>query len=151
MNTSELSFRRTLNGRTKSILDFEEGRSSSYWKLVNLFHKQLEGLRLGWLIRAEMENTQVPPDFDVTWFPYFVNFYPDIGDYIYNYKQFKNQSQSQIHFTVPSCSVLIKKTRDDILVGHATWHVYTSMSYRVLKRYNLNYHTVSGYLVHSQV
>ena len=65
VNTSELSFRRTLNGRTKSILDSEEGRSSSYWKLVNLFHKQLEGLRLGWLIRAENENTQVPRDFHI--------------------------------------------------------------------------------------
>ena len=40
---------------------------------------------------------------------------------------------SSVVFTVPSCSVLIKKTPDDILVGHATWHVYQSMSYRVLK------------------
>ena len=40
---------------------------------------------------------------------------------------------SSVVFTVPSCSVLIKKTSDDILVGHATWHVYQSMSYRILK------------------
>ena len=36
-------------------------------------------------------------------------------------------------FSAPSCSVLIKKTPDDILVGHSTWHVYESMSYRMLK------------------
>ena len=40
---------------------------------------------------------------------------------------------SSVVFTVPSCSVLIQKTSDDILVGHATWHVYESMSYRILK------------------
>lgn len=40
---------------------------------------------------------------------------------------------SSVVFSVPSCSVLIKKTPDDILVGHATWHVYQSMSYRMLK------------------
>ena len=40
---------------------------------------------------------------------------------------------SSVVFSVPSCSVLIQKTPDDILVGHATWHVYQSMSYRMLK------------------
>ena len=46
---------------------------------------------------------------------------------------FQKDDASSIVFSVPSCSVLITKTTEDILVGHATWHVYQSMSYRMLK------------------
>ena len=35
-----------------TIYEAQEGRSSSYWRMANLFHLQLEGLRLGWLMRA---------------------------------------------------------------------------------------------------
>ena len=125
----------------------DEGRVSSYWKMVNLFHSQLEGLKIGWLMKAEENGDSIPDDFDATWFAYFINFYPDAGDYIYNYKQFKKSNQSAIVFTAPSCSVLIKKVEKDVLIGHATWHVYESMWYRLIKRYNLNYHTVSGDLI----
>ena len=42
----------------------------------------------------------------------------------------------------PSCTVIIKflEDRKDILLGHNTWLDYQSMSYRILKNYNLNYH-----------
>ena len=42
----------------------------------------------------------------------------------------------------PSCSVIIKYLKDkkDIVLGHNTWLDYASMSYRILKNYNLNYH-----------
>ena len=42
--------------------------------------------------RREMikeEKRPVPDDFDVTWFAYFINFYPDIGDYLYGYNKKK--------------------------------------------------------------
>ena len=127
-----------------------EGQSSSYWKMVNLFHKQLHGLKLGWLKRVSDENLRIPADFDLTWFAYFINFYPDIGDYIVKYKKWKQSSQSSqpsIVFSSPSCSVLIKKVGKEVLAGHATWHVYESLPYRMVKRYNLNYHLVTGGLV----
>jgi len=124
-----------------------EGRSSSYWKMVNLFHKQLHGLKLGWLKRASDENLRIPGDFDLTWFAYFINFYPDIGDYIVKYKKWKQTSQTSLVFSSPSCSVLIKKVGEEVLTGHATWHVYESLPYRMVKRYNLNYHEVTGELV----
>jgi len=124
-----------------------EEERSSYWKTVRLFFRQLEGLKIGWLMKAEEEGLGIPSDFDATWFAFFINFYPDIGDLIPQYKQFKKTNQSSIVFTAPSCSVMIKKLEDDIIIGHATWHVYESMSYRLLKRYNLNYHTHAGDLV----
>jgi len=129
-----------------------EGGTSSYWKMVNLFHKQLHGLKLGWLKRASDENLRLPADFDLTWFAYFINFYPDIGDYIVKYKKWKATSGSQpsqpsLVFSSPSCSVLIKKVGKEVLTGHATWHVYESLPYRMVKRYNLNYHQVTGDLV----
>ena len=42
----------------------------------------------------------------------------------------------------PSCTVIIKFLEDhkDIFLGHNTWLDYKSMSYRILKNYNLNYH-----------
>ena len=124
-----------------------EGETSDYWRLVNLFHKQLHGLKLGWLKRVSDEKLRIPPGFDLNWFAYFINFYPDIGDYIVKYKKWKQTSQSSLVFSSPSCSVLIKKVGQEVLTGHATWHVYESLPYRMLKRYNLNYHQVSGALV----
>jgi len=127
-----------------------EGETSSYWKMVNLFHKQLEGLKLGWLKRAEEDNMPIPPDFDINWFAYFINFYPDIGDYIPKYKKYRESLGSQkpdLVFSAPSCSVLIKKVGGDVVMGHATWHVYESLAYKMIKRYNLNYHTAAGDLV----
>ena len=41
------------------------------------------------MMRARQDGTSIPPDFDVTWFAYFINFYPDIGDYIHSYKKLK--------------------------------------------------------------
>ena len=124
-----------------------EGRTSSYWKMVDLFHKQLEGLKLGWLKRAEDDNLTIPPDFDIDWFVYFINFYPDIGDYIPKYKKYKESQAAGLVFSAPSCSVLIKKVGEEVLVGHATWHVFESLSYKMVKRYNLNYHTAAGDIV----
>ena len=128
-----------------------EGQSSSYWKMVNLFHKQLYGLKLGWLKRVSDENLRIPADFDLNWFAYFINFYPDIGDYIVKYKKWRQTSQPasqpSLVFSSPSCSVLIKKVGQEVFIGHATWHVYESLDYRVVKRYNLNYHQVTGDLV----
>ena len=41
----------------------------------------------------------------------------------------------------PTCSVLIKHLpeKDEMYVAHNTWHEYSAMSYRVLKKYNLPY------------
>ena len=72
-----------------TILEAQEGRSSSYWKMANLFHKQLSGLQIGLLMRMKEENRTIPQDFDVTWFAYFINFYPSIGDYVYSFNKKK--------------------------------------------------------------
>jgi hypothetical protein len=73
----------------KTILEAQEGRSSTYWKMSNLFHSQLRGLQIGWLMRMKEEGRSIPDDFDVTWFAYFINFYPSIGDYLYTYNKKK--------------------------------------------------------------
>ena len=73
----------------KTILEAQEGRSSTYWKMSNLFHSQLRGLQIGWLMRMKEEGRSIPDDFDVTWFAYFINFYPSIGDYLYSYNKKK--------------------------------------------------------------
>ena len=57
--------------------------------MSSLFHSQLRGLQIGWLMRMKEEKRPVPDDFDVTWFAYFINFYPDIGDYLYGYNKKK--------------------------------------------------------------
>ena len=72
-----------------TILEAQEGRSSTYWKMTSLFHSQLRGLQIGWLMRMKEEKRSIPDDFDVTWFAYFINFYPDIGDYLYSYNKIK--------------------------------------------------------------
>ena len=75
-----------------AILEAQEGRSSTYWKMTSLFHSQLRGLQIGWLMRMKEEQRSIPDDFDVTWFAYFINFYPDIGDYLYSYNKIKVSS-----------------------------------------------------------
>ena len=134
-------FQQNLDWVTSRIVS-EEGRSSSYWKMVSLFHTQLDGLRVGWLARARDDNRQIPDDFDATWFAYFINFYPDVGDFIHKYhKDFKEASQSSsIVFTAPSCSAMVKVAGEEVLVGHATWHVYESLGFKMLKRYSLAFH-----------
>jgi len=122
-------------------LKSSEGKTD-YWKTVKLFYLQLNGLKKGWQLRTEDDNLETPSDFDVEWFTHFINFYPDIGDYITNYKKVRGKKPRQLKSFTPSCSVLIKKLEgNDVLVGHATWHEYRAMSYRLLKRYNLNYHS----------
>jgi len=126
--------------------------NTEYWKMVRLFYLQLSGLKTGWLMRTRSDNLAVLPDFDIDWFTHFINFYPDIGDYITNYKKTRTKTPRNIRSAAPSCSVLIKRLQDgDILVGHATWHEYRAMSYRMIKRYNLNYHmgrnTVPGHTI----
>ena len=72
-----------------AILEAQEGRPSTYWKMTSLFHSQLRGLQIGWLMRMQEEKRSIPDDFDVTWFAYFINFYPDIGDCLYSYNKIK--------------------------------------------------------------
>jgi len=126
--------------------------NTEYWKMVRLFYLQLSGLKTGWLISTRKDNLAILPDFDIDWFTHFINFYPDIGDYIHNYKKTRTKTPRKIRSATPSCSVLIKRLQDgDILVGHATWHEYRAMAYRMIKRYNLNYHmgrdTVQGHTI----
>jgi len=46
----------------------------------------------------------------------------------------------------PTCSVLIKHLpeQNEMYVAHNTWHEYTAMSYKALKKYNLPYRRLAG-------
>ncbi len=62
---------------------------------------------------------------------------------IFQLKKDKSKKKRSVR---PTCSVLIKhmKEQGDVYLGHNSWHEYRAMTYRVLKRYSLNYHTLPG-------
>ena len=74
-----------------------------------------------------------------------INFLPDFWDMIEAYHLFapKRERRSAAR-PRPSCSVIIKHLpeKEDVYLAHNAWHEYRAMTYRVLKKYNLNYHTL---------
>ena len=105
-----------------------------YWHLVAMFYHQMSGLGRGWLTYNRDEVGAVPDDMDPEHGVWFVNFFPDVYDYIARYKKETAGRRDERSAAVsrPSCSVLLKllDDRSDLYVGHATWHEYSSMSHR---------------------
>lgn len=125
---------------------------------MKLFYTQLEGLQMGWRARTEEDGFQPSTGFDIQWFAHFINFFPDIGDYIRQYQQDLATRQTGVGLrsgllpvlraALPSCSVMVKLLETgEAMVGHSTWHEYRAMGYRVLKRYSLPYHLSEGGMV----
>jgi len=129
-----------------------------YWEQVGLFYVQMEGLKQGWLTRSRQDGGNVPENFDQDWFAYFINFLPDISDYIHQYKAELAAKQgvglrtglpSLPKPAVPSCSVLVKRlpSTGQLVVGHATWHDYRALGHRFIKLYSLPYSLPVGEFV----
>jgi len=107
---------------------------SAYWKMIKLFYDQLKGLAAGLdTMPPSAISPRVTDGMSSDDRVLLLTFLPDIGDYIHKYKN------NKLQVSVPSCSVLIKKLGDEILVSHATWHEYRAMPFRFMKRYNLPY------------
>ena len=52
------------------------------------------------------------------------NFLVISGDYMHKY------TTEKIKAMIPSCSVLLKRVGDNVVVGHSTWHEYRAMPFR---------------------
>ena len=129
-----------------------------YWEQVGLFYTQMEGLKQGWLARSKQDGANMPQNFDLDWFAYFINFLPDISDYIHQYKDELAAKQevglrtglpSLPKPAVPSCSVLVKRlpSSGELVVGHATWHDYRALGHRFVKLYSLPFSLPEGDIV----
>ena len=105
---------------------------SDYWRMVEMFYLQMDGITQGFLQKSQEENLPYE-DFDVKHGVRQINFLVDYFDYLAKYHE-KKQKQ-----TKPSCSVLIKHLAEegDLFVGHNTWHLYSAMGYRYRFRGNL--------------
>ena len=137
------------------------GSTDPYWEQVSLFYHQMEGLRQGWQARTQEDGFQPSQDFDLKWFGHMINFLPDISDYIHHYKEELAARQGvglrlgeglgsslPLRAALPSCSVLVRRLPSgQAVVGHATWHDYRAMGYRLTKRYSLPYRLAGGGLV----
>ena len=135
-----------------------KGQEDSYWEQVGLFYVQMDALKQGWQVRSASEGDSVPENFDLNWFADFINFLPDISDYIHQYKAELAAKQGVGLRTslptlpkpaVPSCSVLVKHLPNSgqLVVGHATWHDYRALGHRFLKLYSLPYTLATGGIV----
>ena len=100
----------------------------------------------------------MPQNFDLDWFASFINFLPDISDYIHQYKDELAAKQevglrtglpSLPKPAVPSCSVLVKRlpSSGELVVGHATWHDYRALGHRFVKLYSLPFSLPEGDIV----
>lgn len=86
-------------------------------------------------------------DFDDELGVLLLTFIADFWDMKDQFELLQNSSaQSPEKKDRPSCSVIIKHLPDkeDIFIGHNTWHEYRAMAYRLLKNYRLPYKTVEG-------
>merc|ERR1711936_1034050 len=81
---------------------YKKNSGSDYWKMVQMFYLQMDGITEGFLQKSE-EDSLPYADFDVKHGIKFINFLVDFFDYLAKFKEGKKLKQ-----TKPSCSVLIK-------------------------------------------
>ena len=115
---------------------------SSYWHMVDLVYKQMDGIVEGFIANT-LDNNEIidTTEFDTEYGIQMINFIPDVWDYVTKFGEEKSR-KSKKAAKRPSCSVLIKHLPQlrDLYVGHNTWHEYSAMGYRFLKKYKFNYH-----------
>ena len=110
----------------------KNSRLESYWHMVDLFYKQLDGITEGFLQKSDDDNLDYG-DFDVQHGIRLINYLPDLFDYIEKYKmEVGGMTGGTVRKSRPSCSVLIKHLpgKGELYVGHNTWHEYRALGYR---------------------
>ena len=102
-----------------------------YWHMVDLFYKQLDGMKDGFLAKVDEDN-EILKNFDTEYGFKMMNFIADIFTNLEIYHMRKSGNIRQVRRARPSCSVLIKyfEDKNDIFVGHNTWHEYSALGYR---------------------
>ena len=103
---------------------------SDYWRMVEMFYLQMDGITQGFLQKSQEENLPYG-DFDVNRGVHQINYLVDFFDYLAKYHGDEGGEKKQTQ-KKPSCSVLIKYLAEerDLFVGHNTWHLYSAMGYR---------------------
>merc|ERR1719500_1459861 len=121
----------------------EREEEEPYWHMVSLFYSQMDGITEGWKIKTEKQEGSSAADFDLKYGLRFINYIADVFDYM---EKFQSKNETSTKASRPTCSVLIKHLpeQNEMYVAHNTWHEYTAMSYRVLKKYNLPYRRLAG-------
>ena len=117
-----------------------------FWHQVNLFYKQMEGVRQGYKLKSArlgLSDEGMDDELGI----HMLTFIADFWDIIEQYKLLKGEGsipEADSPPSRPSCSVLIKPVDNgkDVLFAHNTWHEYRAMGYRLLKIYRLNVHTL---------
>ena len=128
------------------------GSQASYYKMVDLFYKQLEGLGLGLMLRAEEEEESLtlPSYLDLTWFAHFLNFYPDLAGLAASFRAERGaEAEASPEFWRLETSVELRTSSGLLADTLTTWLATDYQNQqappqRLMKRYNLNYHYVSS-------
>jgi len=121
----------------------EKASTQPKWHMVDMFYKQLDGMKVGFLAKYKENNEEIgSQDFDLEHGFLLLNFLADIWDYMEKFKLEQAVGKEVNERIRPSCSVLIKHLSEikELFVGHNTWHEYAALGYKFLKKYNLNYH-----------
>ena len=126
------------------------GSQASYYKMVDLFYKQMEGLRLGLMLRAQEDSLTIPSYLDLAWFPHFLNFYPDLAGLAASFRA-EVGGEASPEFSRVATLVVLRTTSslltDTLTTWLATEYHHQPPPPRLVKRYNLNYHYVSSHQV----
>ena len=110
----------------------EKASSQPRWHMVDMFYKQLDGMKVGFLARLQESNEEIKSkDFDLEHGFLLLNFLADIWDYIETFKLEQAVGKPN-EKSRPSCSVLIKHLSEnkELFVGHNTWHEYAALGYK---------------------
>ena len=100
--------------------------------MVDMFYKQLDGMKVGFLAKFKENNEDITSqDFDLEHGFLLLNFLADIWDYMEKFKLEQAVDKKVETTSRPSCSVLIKHLSEnkELFVGHNTWHEYAALGY----------------------
>jgi len=126
-----------------------------YWYQVSHVVNQIQGMKKGLLMKKldEKPDASKLDVFDYDLGVLLLNLQADFWDLVTQYDVIHGggpeEGTDKTSPSKPSCSVLIKylPEENDVLVAHNTWHEYRAMTYKVIKRYELNYHSAMGELI----
>ena len=111
----------------------EKASTQPKWHMVDMFYKQLDGMKAGFLAKYQENNEEIgSEDFDQEHGFLLLNFLADIWDYMEKFKLEQAVGKEVNERIRPSCSVLIKHLSEikELFVGHNTWHEYAALGYK---------------------